>query len=208
MFLLIILAHICFMKNSIASSSTSAPFIENKMDMKFDNFEKIDFFYRNKISSIDKFFFNKLNIVLSKKYKGYLMINVCQGRFNDKIRNDYNMTILNLEKRNIAYIVAMKDEKNRIRTFKLQQFDIDLSKSGYIKGRSGENICPSSKEIKRISVDYSKSNNEDGMFTNLKPHTNLDAACVTPAGGDMEFICFEYDKKHREFRNIGGWKNG
>jgi len=203
----IILGYIFHISDVVASSLVSGLFIEKKPEIRVDNFEEINLIYQKKIKSLDKITFQKINIILSQDYKGYFIINACQGKFHDRKKHDYNITIANPEQRTLAYIVAIRSQAECSKVFELQKFDVNFSEQGYIKGRSGENLCLSSTEIRKIHTDYYRAGSKNGMFTNLNPRTNLDVACFAPAGGDMEFTCFEYDKRHQQFRDIGGWKN-
>lgn len=190
-----------------AIGSSSNDVIKNKPDAKIDNFENINFLYKKQIKLWDENLFNELQVRLSRKYTDYLIINACHGKFNSVSRNGYNMTIVDPKGKLVAYIVAMPDKKGKTEIFELQKLNIDFSDRGYIRGRAGENICLSSKEIKKIRNDYTYKKNQSERFTNLTPRTNFDVVCVSPEGGDMEFICFEYDNTRNKFRDIGGWQN-
>lgn len=192
----------------IATCAAQSPIglVKNKPDVNIENFETLDSLYKEKIKSQINGTFTKFNQKFDKAYDDYAIINACKGSFIPKRNYGYSMTIVNKKNKTAAYIVAVASDKGWD-FFELQKFDIDFSERGYIRGRAGENICLSSKEAKKIKNDYSKGSSEDGRFTNLEPQTVLDITCGTPEGGDMEFICFEYDKARRQFRNIGGWQN-
>lgn len=188
-------------------SSSSEDLIKNKPDSSIKNFKHISLLYLNYIKSLNENYFNKIKEKLDLKYKGYFIINTCDGKFSYESEYGYNMSLINQQQKIVAYVVVMIDKKGNSRIFELQRFNIDFTENGFIRGRGGENICLSSREVRKIRNDYSKKTYETGRFTNLNPQTKLDVACGAPEGGDMEFNCFEYNKWKGQFRNIGGWQN-
>jgi hypothetical protein len=180
---------------------------EKMPEAKIENFEKLNSIYLDAFKSQNAAFFNKLRIEFDHRYKGYLIIGACQGKFRHGINYGHAISLANPKNKTAVYLVAMSNKIKYDYLYELQRFHIDFSEQGYIKGRGGEIICLSSKEAKELSKNYSNAKDKAEGFTNLNLRTNLDIACGTQADGDMEFICFEYDKRIQRFRNAGGWKN-